>query len=59
MKLADEALLGILACMRKGLAEGVDISDLLRNMELVEKDGRLTLDPTSDPWKQSVKDYWA
>lgn len=55
MKLADDALLGIMACFRKGLVEGIDISDLLRKMEFVPTpDGqKLTLDPKSDPWKGS------
>lgn len=60
MKLADDALVGVMACMRKGLSEGVDISQLLRDMELVEKDGQLTLDPNSDPWKKSVgAEFWS
>lgn len=54
MKLADDALLGIIACVRKGLVENVDISDLLRKMELVETpDGRLSLDPKHDLWKEA------
>ena len=60
VKLADDALLGIMACLRKGLAEGMDISQLLREMELVEKDGRLSLDPDSDPWRKAVGgDPWS
>jgi hypothetical protein len=60
VKLADDALLGIMACLRKGLAEGVDISKLLREMELVEQDGRLILDPQSDPWRKSVgEEFWS
>lgn len=54
MKLADDALLGIMACLRKGLEEGIDISQLLRDMELVEKDGKISLAPGNDPWKQTV-----
>lgn len=60
MKLANDALLGIMACLRKGLAEGADISQLLRDMELVEKDGRIALDPNSDPWRKSVgEEFWS
>lgn len=60
MKLANDALLGIMACLRKGLEEGVDISQLLRDMELVERDGELTLAPDSDPWKKSVGgNFWS
>lgn len=60
MKLADDALLGIMACLRKGLSEGVDISQLLREMDLVEKDGAVALSPESDPWKQSVgPEFWS
>jgi hypothetical protein len=60
VKLANDALLGIMACLRKGLAEGADISQLLRDMELVEEDGKLTLDPNSDPWKKSVGgEFWS
>lgn len=59
MKLGDEALLGIMACLRKALVEGIDITSLLKEMELtVAPDGRLVLDPSSDPWKQQVKDFW-
>lgn len=60
MKLADDALLGIMACLRKGLAEGADVSQLLREMELVERDGRLSLDPSADPWRKAVGDeFWS
>lgn len=54
MKLADDALLGVMACVRKGLVEGMDISDLLRKMELVQTpDGKLALDPKTDIWKEA------
>ena len=54
MKLADDALLGIIACVRKGLVEGVDISELLRKMELIETpEGKLALDPKTDVWKEA------
>jgi len=60
VKLADDALLGIMACLRKGLAEGVDISQLLRDMDLVERDGKLSLSPNSDPWRESVgPSFWS
>mgnify|MGYP001592245944 CR=1 FL=1 len=61
MKLADDALLGIMACVRKGLVEGVDISDLLRKMELVlTAENKLSLDPSNDLWKNDVSsgDVW-
>jgi len=60
LKLDDDALLGIIACFRKGLVEGVDISRLLRSMELVERDGKLGIAPGSDPWREEVgEQFWS
>lgn len=44
MKLANDALIAIIGTFRKGLLEDVDISDLLRNIDLVPNDsGKLCL----------------
>lgn len=43
-KLGETALAEIVECVRKGLCEGVDISDLLRKIEVTpDKDERLQL----------------
>ena len=60
LRFGDDALLGILACFRKGLVESVDISNLLRSMELVERDGKLLLAPDSDPWREEIgEQFWS
>lgn len=52
MKLADDALLCIIEAFRKGLMEERDISDLLRQIDLVEKEGKLGLTASlHDVWK--------
>jgi len=52
MKLANDALLCVIEAMRKGLVEGVDISDLLKEIDLVPDDeGKLKL-------SVHVKDVW-
>lgn len=44
MKLAEDALIAIMGTFRKGLIENLDISELLRSLELVPDDrGRLKL----------------
>lgn len=44
MKLDEVALLEIVEILRKGLTELVDVSDLLRNLELEEtQEGKLTV----------------
>lgn len=52
MKLANDALVAIIGAFRKGVTEGTDISDLLRNIDLVEDEsGRLKLNPNhEDIW---------
>lgn len=42
MKLADSGLIAIIEILRKGLADGVDISQLLRELDLEVVDGKLT-----------------
>ncbi len=51
MKLASDALIAIIGTFRKGLMEDVDISELLKELSLVERDGKLSLDPHQ-------KDIW-
>lgn len=61
MKLADDALIAVMLCLQKGLSEGIDISEMLRSMELVQNpDGRLGLDPKSDFVRNGprVGDIW-
>jgi hypothetical protein len=52
MKLANDALIAIIGVFRKGIIEGTDISDLLRNIDLVPDDSdRLKLSPEhEDIW---------
>lgn len=54
MKFADDVLLCIIEALRKGMSEGSDISDLLRQLEL-EPDGKGKLKlkvPLQDVWKE-------
>lgn len=55
MKLGDDVLLCIMEALRKGLTEGVDISDLLREIDLVDDGtGKLKLAvPLKDVWTVS------
>lgn len=47
MKLADESLLQILDIFRKGIIEGCDCSQLLRDLQLeAREDGKLYLERT-------------
>lgn len=49
MKLANDALIAIIGAFRKGISEGTDISDLLRNIDLVpDESGKLKLSPQHD-----------
>ncbi len=53
MKLANDALVAIIGVFRKGLTEGMDVSNLLREIDLVPdpKDDKLHLNPDhSDIW---------
>lgn len=52
MKLADDALLAIIGTFRKGLVENIDISELLKQLELEPDDrGKLKLSPQqADIW---------
>ena len=52
MKLADNALLAIMEALRRGLTEMVDVSDLLKQLDLEpDANGKLAL--TKD-----LKDVW-
>jgi hypothetical protein len=55
MKLGDDVLLCIMEALRKGLTESVDISELLREIDLVEDgSGKLKLSaPLKDVWTVS------
>ena len=49
MKLANDALVAIIGVFRKGITEGTDISNLLRNIDLIPDDsGKLRLNPQHD-----------
>lgn len=52
MKLANDALVAIIGVFRKGLTEGMDVSELLRNIDLVQDgNGKLQLNPNhEDIW---------
>lgn len=52
MKLANDALLAIIATFRKGLLEDCDISELLRAIDLIDDgSGKLCLNPDQpDIW---------
>ncbi len=51
MKLGDDVLIAIMAALRKGLMENTDISDLLRQLDLVNDGDRLKLNPLqNDIW---------
>ena len=52
MKLANDALIAIITVFRKGLTEGSDVSEMLRNVDLVEDgSGKLKLNPQhEDIW---------
>lgn len=52
MKLANDALIAIISTFRKGITDGIDVSDLLRKIDLVQNEsGRLGLNPQhEDIW---------
>lgn len=50
MKLADDALIGIIEILRVALVEAKDVSQLLRSLDLEEREGKLTLSPLNDAW---------
>ncbi len=52
MKLSPEALLEIVDIFRDGLLRGVDVSERLRTLDLVQKDEMLAL---SDQYVESRK----
>ncbi len=56
MKLADDALIGIIEILRKGLSDGIDVSEMLRSLDLVpDLLGKLKLGAPiedMDEWKQ-------
>lgn len=43
MKFSDQALMCLIATFQKALIEGIDISDILRNLEFVQELGSRTL----------------
>ncbi len=56
MKLADDALIGIIEIFRQGLMEEKDISELLRGLDLeVNANGKLSVAASSGgSWTASV-----
>lgn len=50
MKLADDALIGIIEILRQGLMEGKDVSELLKALELEPKNGKLSVSQTGGQW---------
>lgn len=51
MKLAPDALIGIIEILRKGLVENTDISQLLKELDLVEDGaGKLRLSGANPTW---------
>ncbi len=59
-KLGDDVLVAIMTTFRKGLVENCDISELLRQLDLVpgDYDGKLKLNPlVDDVWKDEPKDH--
>jgi len=55
MKFGDDVLLCIVEALRKGLIEGADVSELLREIDLVDDgNGKLKLStPLKDVWTVS------
>lgn len=57
MKLAEDVLIAIMASFRKGILEEIDISGLLRELDLVQDgSGRLTLSSHQRDIWSSVED---
>lgn len=56
MKLSDQALSCIMVALQKSLMEQADIVPLLKNMEMVEQNGELTVTnpPSSMSMSQTV-----
>lgn len=49
MKLANDALIAIIGVFQKGLVDGIDVSELLRSLDLVhDGNGKLRLNPNHD-----------
>lgn len=56
MKLADDALIGIIEIFRQGLMENKDISELLRGLDLeVSSDGKLSVSSVTENWTASAE----
>jgi hypothetical protein len=43
MKFSDDVLLEIVDIVRRGIATGTDVSQMLRDLDLEESDGRLVM----------------
>lgn len=50
MKLANDALIGIIEILRQGLMEGKDVSELLKALDLEVKDGKLSVSQSGGQW---------
>lgn len=48
MKLGKSVLVAIMASLQKGLTEGVDISNELRNIDVEVKDGKVEVEEKKD-----------
>lgn len=54
MKLADDTLLMMIDIFRRGILEGMDVSQLLRDLDLIQDaDGKLGLKTTA--WKSTAE----
>lgn len=53
LKFSEDVLLAIMEALRKGITDGVDISDMLRNLEMyADDDNKLRLIAAlQDVWK--------
>ena len=56
MKLGNDVLVALMGAFRKGISEGIDISKILREIDLVVGDnGNLKLSPDQpDIWAEKV-----
>ena len=56
MKLANDALIGIIEILRQGLMEGKDVSELLKALDLEVRDGKLAMSRTGGEWSTQGPD---
>jgi len=58
LKLGKTALVEIVGILQKGLAQGIDISQALRDMEMEEVDGALELTSDYVARREGVDESW-